>query len=618
MNFRGSWRPFLLVAWLTAVTVAEESQQPIRQGPQRLADGVLNLGTRVPDFSFVDIFGHPGRLSQLEQNDVIVLAMTGTGCPLCQKYAPTLAAVERAYAHRKVAFLFLNPNASEAEARLQAAVQEQGLDGPYVRDDTRAISRLLEVRTTTEVFVLDRARTLVYRGAVDDQYGLGYALETPRTHYLTDAIEAVLRGETPSITATTAPGCELFYSAETDSPPTTQTTYHNRISRIIQRNCLECHRQGGVAPMPLSNYAEVRDYAGMIRSVVEREVMPPWFAANNAAAPYRDNPESAAGLHTPLWANARLLSASERSDLKAWIAAGAPEGDPSDAPLPREFADGWLAGQPDAVFQFPQAIPIKATGILPYKNVVVETNLPEDRWVQSIEIVPGDPSVVHHVLVFVLPPDGGKSNRTDGVNYWGIYVPGNSTQIYPSGYARRLPKHARLKFQMHYTTNGRATEDRTKIGLVFAKQPPQFEVKTWSIVNHRFRIPPQAANFRVTKISDPIPRDTEVLGYLPHHHLRGKACRFELTTPTGEQETLLDVPRYDFNWQLFYQYAHPRVLPQGSRIEFTAWYDNSAGNPANPDPTREVGWGEQTNDEMHLGYVEYVVPVESPDISTVP
>ncbi len=577
--------------------------EEVRQAPRVLLPGSLGVGRQIPDFRIEDIQGRAFQLSDFADKQAIVIAMTDVGCPLCKKYAPTLADLEKRYANRNVAFLFLNPNESESIEQLREEVSAKGFSGPYIRDDQEHVTRLLDVKTTTEVFVLDRARTLVYRGAVDDQYGFGYSLDAPRKTYLVDALEAVLADRLPNPSVTTSPGCEMFYSDRDQEPSleSQKVTYHNRISRIIQRHCLECHRDGSVAPMPLESYEQVRDYAGMIRSVVQRGVMPPWFAAPLAEQTDQD------AVHS-LWANDRSLSKSEKDDLYRWAEEGAPEGDAADAPSPRVFPAGWLIGQPDAVFEFPQPVPIKATGILPYKQVIVDTDLPEDKWVQSIEIVPGDAGVVHHVLVFVLAP--GKAERGGGVDYWGIYVPGNSTQVYPEGYARLLPKGSRLKFQMHYTTNGTATEDRTKIGLKFADQLPQYEVKTASIVDRRFKIPPGASNHRV-EASLTVPSDVEILGLLPHHHLRGKACRYDLKTPDGKTETLLDVPRYDFNWQLLYQYAQPKPVSKGSRIDFTAWYDNSAGNPANPDPTITVRWGEQTNDEMHLGYVEYIVPSES-------
>ena len=585
----------LAFSFIVVTIVTSSAESSIRQGPRPIKPGEYGVGRQIPDLAFTSIDGTEHKLSDLADHKAVVIAMTGTGCPLCLKYSPSLAMVERKYQNQGVAFVFINPNESESIARVQDAVDTHGFQGPYVRDGQMNLPRILGADTTTEVFVLDQARTLVYRGAVDDQYGFGYALEAPRKSLLADALDAVLAGKTPETQATTSPGCELFYDQASEVDST--VTYHNRVSRIIQSNCIECHRDGGIAPIPLEDYEEVKDYASMIRNVVQRGVMPPWFAAPQSEA---DKHEAKHGLH---WANDRSLSDAEKADLFAWINAGAPEGNPADAPLPITFPDGWLIGKPDAVFEFPRPVRVNATGTMPYKHVIVETNLPEDKWVQAIEVRPGQLEVVHHVIVSVRTGEGEIDER-DG--YWGAYVPGNSTLVYPDGYARRLPKGAKLRFQMHYTPNGTATEDSTRIGLIFSKEPPKHEVKVKGIANSRISIPPHAENHCETQVWR-IPYDIEVLSFLPHMHLRGKAARYEALTE-GDEMMLLDIPRYDFNWQLLYRLAEPRTLRRGDTIRFTGWFDNSKNNPANPDPDKNVRWGQQTEDEMHLGYVEYVVP----------
>ena len=579
---------------------AADDDPEIRQSPVPFKAGDVGVGRIIEDFQFLTIDDQEHRLSDFSGSKATVIAMTGTGCPLCLKYTPTLAAIERTFRDRGVQFLFVNPNKSENLDRIREAVTAHELKSPYVHDGGRKIAQTLGAKSTTEVFVLDQSRTLVYRGAVDDQYGFGYALEKPKQTYLLDAIDAVLAEKTPRVTATTSPGCELFDGDRKSATDTTKVTYHRQISRLINRNCIECHRGDGIAPIPLETYEQVSDYAGMIRNVVDRGVMPPWFAAPLQGD---GSDESNAVQH---WANERSLSAAEKDDLFAWIEAECPEGDVDEAPIKRDFPDGWLVGNPDAVFEFPQPVSVNATGIMPYKNITVETNLDEGKWVRAIEVRPGNRSVVHHVIVS-LKSDGGDERS----GYWGIYVPGNSTLDYPEGYAKWLPAGAKLRFQMHYTPNGTATEDSTRIGLIFAKNPPKHEVKVAGIVNPGFTIPAGADNHAVTATLK-VPENVEVLGFLPHMHLRGKAARYELIRD-GETETLLDVPRYDFNWQLCYRLAKPRPMQPTDSIRYTSWYDNSADNPANPDPNRDVRWGEQTYDEMHLGYVEYVVTGKTPD-----
>ncbi|WP_013630090.1 redoxin family protein [Rubinisphaera brasiliensis] len=576
------------------------TESPVREGPRPIKPGEHGVGKQIPDLSFTDIAGKQYNLSDFRDQKAVIFAMTGTGCPLCLKYAPSLAAIEKQYRDKGVTFVFINPNESEKSERLREAVETHGFQGPYVSDGQKKLPAVLGAETTTEVFVLDQARTLVYRGAVDDQYGFAYALDEPRVTYLTDALDAVLAGHTPEVQATSSPGCELFYDKTAKPETPTSITYHNRISRIIQANCIECHREGGIAPIALETYDEVKDYAGMIRNVVERGVMPPWFAAPQAS----EGNEKSLALH---WTNDRSLSASEKEDLFAWIKAGALEGNSADAPLPKTFPGGWLIGKPDAVFEFPQPVPVKATGTMPYRNVTVETDLPEDKWVQAIEVRPGKVDVVHHVIVSLRAGEGEIDER-DG--YWGVYVPGNSTLVYPDGYAKLLPKGAKLRFQMHYTPNGTATEDSTRIGVIFAKEPPRHEVKVAGIANARISIPPRADNHQEVA-SLRLPYDIQVLGFLPHMHLRGKAARYEALTADGT-EMLLDIPRYDFNWQLLYRLAEPQSFKAGDTIRFTCWFDNSENNPANPDPAKTVRWGPQTEDEMHLGYVEYIVPGAKP------
>lgn len=586
-------KKFLLASWICILGQADASS--LKERPELLKSGEVGIGRRIPGFAFTDIAGKSHRLADLGKPKATVIALTGTGCPLCLKFTPTLAALEKKYHPQGARFIFVNPNDSEGLGTLRQVVRTQGFKGPYVRDDRMLIPQLLGALTTTEVFVLDAAQTLVYRGAVDDQYGLGYTLEAPRANYLADALEALLSGASPKIEATSAPGCELFYGDLAVQSKKAPLTYHNRISRILQANCIECHREGGIAPMPLETYDEVEDYAGMIRKVVQRGIMPPWFAAPM---------ESVGSGH---WANDRSLSKAEKDDLLAWVKSGAPEGEANEAPLPRVFPDGWLIGKPDAIFEFPRPVPVKATGTMPYQHITVETDLPEDKWVQAIEVRPGNPSVVHHVIVS-LRSGTGEIDERDG--YWGVYVPGNSKLVYPEGYAKRLPKGAKMRFQMHYTPNGTATEDLTRIGLVFAKEPPRHEVKVKGIANGKIRIPPGAPNHR-EEANLQLPYNIRVLGFLPHMHLRGKAARYDVQTGEGTQ-TLLDIPQYDFNWQLLYQLAKPLNLQKGDTLQFAAWFDNSADNPANPDPTKTVRWGKQTEDEMHLGYIEYIVPGHKP------
>lgn len=574
-----------LAAVLMAASLAAAAE-----APRVLRPAETGVGRWLPDLAFTDLAGKPGKLSEFRDSKFLVIALTNESCPLCRKFAPTLTTIEKEFSAKGVAFLFLNPTATDEP--------KPTFTGRYVHDAAGKLASALGATSTTDVFVLDPARTIVYRGAVDDQYGIGYAKEAPQQEYLKAALAKLLAGGVPDVPATTAPGCRL----ELPKPDPIAETYHNRVSRIIQQNCLECHRAGGVGPFPLETYEQVAAQAGMIRQVVDDRTMPPWFAKPEERSHFR---------------NDRSLTEADRQSLLAWLDSGRPLGDEADSPRPRAFHGSWTIGEPDVIIQLPRPISIKATGIMPYQHVEVPTNFDEDRWVQAMEIVPTAREAVHHVLVHVIPKGAGLRQRIPGAagrirtddersGYFAAYVPGNSHTILPQGEARLLPKGASLRFQIHYTPFGTAAKDQLQLGIRFADGPPKQEAKVASVAKMRIEIPPHAENHKeVARLR--VPADVTLRSLLPHMHVRGKACRYELTTPDGKTTTLLDVPRYDFNWQLRYELAEPLRVPKGSTITFTAWYDNSANNPANPDPARTVRWGQQTFDEMHLGYIEYVV-----------
>ncbi|QDT07750.1 hypothetical protein K227x_61780 [Rubripirellula lacrimiformis] len=578
-------------------TSPDLSLAPVRQGPEPIQGGDHGVGKRVADATLTDLAGRPHSLGKLaDQNRAVVIAMTSSSCPLSRKYLPTLVELSKQYGD-DIAWVIVNPIATDQPDEMQAAAQQFDPDVIYGHDRDGKFAAGIGALTTTDVIVLDRSQTILYHGAIDDQYGFGYSIAAPRHRYLADALSAINQGQNPTVAATKAPGCTLSHDPQA-SATASDLTYHNRISRITQQHCVGCHRDGGVAPFPLVTFDDVSAHAAMIQQVVQGQTMPPWFAAKSANATDRS---------LSPWANDCSLAETEKRDLLDWLAGPMPEGDPNDAPQARQFTSDWQIGTPDAIFQFDDPQPVKATGVMPYKYVEVQTDIPEDKWVQAIEVKPGDRSVVHHVLVFAQGA-GQKSDERDG--FWGIYVPGNSSLIYPDGFAKRLPKQAKLRFQMHYTPNGTETTDRTSIGVVYAKHPPQHEVHVKGIYNDKINIPAGAKNHPEVATL-PIPTDARVMGFLPHMHLRGKAARYELIRES-ETTTLLDIPRYDFNWQLLYRYREPLLLHPGDMIRFTSWYDNSDQNPANPDPTKTVRWGPQTFDEMQLGYVEYYLPGTQP------
>ena len=582
----------------SATAVTPEMLTQVTGGPEAVKPGDVDVGRMVPEVDCKTLDGRTRRLGDLLGKKGLVIVMTSATCPVSKRYLPSVAALEKELTARSIGLLLVNSFASEKPEDIQGQLASAGVQAAYVHDKDKKLTALLGARTTTEVFLLDARRTLIYRGAFDDQYGVNYSLDTPRRNYLRDAIAALIRNERPTVQATTPPGCELdLPGAETGAAPA-PVTYHRDVARILQQNCVSCHREGGIAPFALDGIDEVKDRAKVIRRVVNEGTMPPWFAAVEKDAD--KNP----------WANDCSLSSKDRNDLVAWLdSKDRPMGDPGDAPLKPDYPAEWSIGKPDLIIPLSKAYDIKATGFMPYAHDVVQTTLTEDRWVQSYEILPSERDVVHHVIVRV-HEKGSEVRKADEARegYWAIYVPGNGSCAYPEGFARKIPAGARVSFQIHYTPSGKAKKERLRLGLVFAKQPPRYEIRTAAIANLRLSIPPGAERHVETQVQR-VPFDMPVTGFMPHMHVRGAAFRYEATYPDGRTETLLDIPRYDFNWQLRYDYKRPKLLPRGSTVKITAVFNNSESNKANPDPTKRVRWGSQTVDEMMLGYVEYFLPV---------
>lgn len=572
----------------------ESDMASFKEQPLLVKAGDRGGGRRVDEMTLKDLEGRAIPLNVPKADKAVVIALFSATCPISNKLGPELARLEKEYTGKNVAFYLVNIASESKPDDAAKFITEFGLKSPVVMDTAQTVQRTLAATTSTEVFVLDAARTLIYRGAINDQYGLGYSKDAPTKNYLRDALDAVLQDSVPSIAATSAPGCALDVAA---APKTASThlTYNHDISRILQSNCVTCHRQDGIGPFSLETYADVIEHAGMMKKQVDRGAMPPWFAAK-------------AGPQDHTWMNDRSLSDTDKTDLLAWLNSDRPTGSAADAPVPRHFNNEWMIGKPDVVYQIPRPVQVKAEGIMPYQTQTVETEFAEDRWVRGYEIQPTARAVVHHVIVRVHPKGTALKEAGDGADgFFAAYVPGNSFRLLPEGFAKRLPAGSKISFQIHYTPNGHATQDQMKIGFVFAPQPPRYEVHVASLAKPSLSIPPGDAN-HIEVAETPLPSNMMFMSFMPHMHVRGKAFKYEIITPDGKTETLLDIPRYDFNWQIQYQYSQPKFIPGGSTVRITATFDNSTGNPANPDPTKTVRWGQQTYEEMMIGYVEHFTP----------
>jgi hypothetical protein len=411
-------------------------------------------------------------------------------------------------------------------------------------------------------------------------------------------------------------------SAQSPAPVSTAAhtvTFYRDVLPILQERCQICHRASGIAPMRFETYEQTKPYAAAIAAAAQNKSMPPWFA----------DP------HIGHFSNDPSLASGQIAALAAWAGAGAPEGDAHDAPAPPRWAESWSIPQPDLILKMPKGVALPANGDVEYTYEIVPTGFKEDRWVKAVEVLPSLRANVHHAVVYIRPPDSQwmkhapvgipftASTLTDPEDRRGahwtdsdvllVYAPGSSPDNWPDGLAKFIPAGSDLVFQMHYTTNGHAGSDRTSAGLIFAPHAPAQRVLTLQLTNDHFVIPPGVPDYRV-EARGTLPNDATLLSFFPHMHLRGKRFQYNIVhggknsgaPPEQEIEPLLDV-HYHFHWQMSYRLAEPRLLKAGTELQAVAWYDNSRDNPHNPDPEAAVRWGEQTYDEMMVGFFDVAV-----------
>ena len=386
-------------------------------------------------------------------------------------------------------------------------------------------------------------------------------------------------------------------------------TFTKDVAPIIYQNCASCHRPGDIGPMPLLTYEQVRPWARSIKEKVSLGLMPPWHSTQAHG----------------VFSNDRRLSDADKNTLVQWASNGAPEGNPKDLPAPPKFTEGWEIGKPDAVLTMAKPYAVPDSGTIAYQYVTIPTNFTEDKWVQAIEVRPGARAVVHHVLVFVrtsgpapketafvpvAPKNAKPGTRPLGGGGPGTLIattaPGTNAMTFEPGMAMKVQAGSSLILQIHYTANGKGASDQTSVGMVFAKEPPQQQIYNSAFMQPVFTLPAGAPDTEVDSAIE-FKEDVHITALFPHTHLRGKSWDYRLTYPDGHSEEVLTVPHYDFNWQTYYVFTKPLAVPKGSRLEGYAHYDNSPGNKWNPDPTKDVHWGEQTWQEMQYSGITYFV-----------
>lgn len=560
-------------------------------------------GARVDNFALLDQLGRAHELADHADAAAIVIMVHGNGCPIVRNALPTLAALRDAYAGKRVEFLLLNANLQDDRAAVAAEAKTFGIEFSILLDETQLVGESLGLERTGEVLLIDpRTLTLIYRGPLDDRLDYGAQKAQASAHYLRDALDDLLAGRAIAVPQRRAVGCLINFPERARKAEHARISYARTVAPLLQEKCVPCHRVGGIGPWAMDGYDTVRGYSLMMREVVRTRRMPPWHADPHG----RD------------FAGNLGLTNEQTRTLVHWIEAGAPrdEGnvvDPLRAQPPTHSE--WELGEPDLVVTLP-VFDVPASGVVNYQFPTVESPLERDVWVRAAQVLPGERRAVHHVIGSF--GDADVSGRLGGVfgNHLATYAPGTGATRYPDDTGVLMPAKSRFVFQMHYTPFGVAARDVTRIGLYFHERPPAHALQHGVIADLTIRIPPGAREHR-ERAYRRFEQDVILYSVFPHAHFRGRSSRFWLRYPDGREETVLSVPRYDFNWQRYYDAAVPLRLPAGTLLVHDTIYDNSARQRANPDPTRAVPWGVQSYDEMLYGgftfrNVDQSAPLDAP------
>jgi hypothetical protein len=543
------------------------------------------ISSAVDSFVLLDQNGEAQDLFYDKQSKAIVVMIHGNGCQIIRSILPDFNALRDEYEAKGVRFLMLNANLQDSRETIASEALEWGIEMPILIDSAQIIGPSLGVTRTAEVLVINAvSREISYRGAINDRVYYERQKKEASEHYVKNALDAVLAGEQVAVSEVKSVGCIVNFPSRDQ-----EISYSDTIAPLLVNNCVACHQQGGIAPWAMSEYRMVQGFAPMMREVVRTKRMPPWHA----------DPEIGE------WQHDAGLSAEETNILINWIEAGAKRGDGEDPLVAfKPSQQQWPLGEPDLIVEVP-AFDVPASGIVEYQFPVVANTLDKDAWVVAATVVPGDTQAVHHVLLGSAdqPPQADDLENVFQ-NYIMGYAPGNESAHMPEGTGVFVPKGGVYLLQIHYTPYGKKSTDTTKIGLYFADKPPQNFLRNHVVANSRLSIPPYAAKHE-EKAYFEFWNDAVIYGLVPHAHYRGRSSSFDLIYPDGSKETILSVPNYDFNWQRTYVFTEPKSVPAGTKIIHRTLYDNSANNPGNPDPSRRVPWGLQSEDEMLYGSVSY-------------
>jgi peroxiredoxin len=553
----------------------------------------IKVADRVDNFRLFDHTGGSHELYYYDDAKAVVFLVQGNGCPIVRNAMPRFNELRNEYADKGVQFFLLNSNLQDTRESIATEVEKYAYEIPVLVDDTQLIGESMDLVRTGEVFVLDpKTWTVAYQGALDDRLNYENQKQEAQNHYLKDAIDSMIEGETIQVASTNPLGCLINFPEQQQLAKAkhAEISYSEDIAPILLDNCVTCHREDGLGPWAMTDYNMVRGFSLMIREVLRTKRMPPWHADPTVGH----------------WSNDLSLTQEEITTLVHWIEAGAPRGEGEDllATNDTHYFD-WDAqdklGAPDYVIDIP-AMEIPATGVVDYQYHTVENSIGKDVWVKAAEILPGDRAVLHHVITMFGNEitEGEYKGRFKPSGGLRGYAPGLNNDGFPEDTGVMLPANTKFQFQMHYTPVGRATVDESKMGVWVHDAPPTHKMISMFVANTKIKIPAGAKNHRET-VERKIPKDAYLYSLMPHAHFRGKSAEFRAVYPDGSSELLLSVPNYDFNWQTTYEFSEPKFIPAGTKLVQANWWDNSGQNPANPDPSIDVSWGEQSWEEMLFG-----------------
>lgn len=558
---------------------------------------------RIGNFALLDHLGNSHQLIKYGDSRAVVLISTSAHCLENIEKLPKYRLLRTTWERQGVVFMGIDSSAEDSLGEIRKMADLHNFDMPILLDDSQLVAESLGLSKAGELVVLEPNRLQVlYRGGLDiDSQRARPEFEIPAragTSFLADTLKAAVAGEPPSrdgMVTAPAVGCDLSFPAR-DQHASKVPDYATEVAPILEAKCVSCHIEGGIAPFAMNSHMMVQGWSPMMKEVMLTKRMPP--AQVDPSINH--------------FLNARYISADELQTLVHWIDAGAPRGTGEVDPLTRidPPQSEWQLGEPDYIVEVP-AFTVPATGVLDYENVTINLPFTEDKWVKSVQHIPGDRRVLHHLLSYIVPADYAEA-IVEGENdsyreFLEGYAPGKDEAVtYPKRSGMFVPSGSAIQMSVHYTTFGKETVDKTRIGLYFAEQAPDFQYSTYSLSHggSNLVIPPGVADHRM---SASYVFEDEVLlhGVRPHMHYRGKNMRFTVVYPDGSRDDIINVPDYNFAWQPTYRLSDPMLLPAGSRVMIEGAFDNSQYNLGNPDPAATVNGGAQSWDEMFIGYFSY-------------